>query len=211
MVLFPLVCAPLWKTPGRLAACVGWFALVCGLLFVPVYLGGFDGTSGFVAYGREWEMNDALYMLMWWVAAGVVKILSLPQVEIHLVARMLSIALLGTLVVYLCRNIRELSQIWERSLLVLAALFMLSPTQFPWYFLWVIPFLVIRPRFSLLLLGASLPIYYLRFYFKAHGCSQIFDNYIVWLEYVPTWTVFLMECISTGGIQRGRAPMRNFS
>jgi alpha-1,6-mannosyltransferase len=203
-ILLPIVCAPLWKTPDRLAGSVGLFALVCGLLLVPVHLGGFDGTSGFVAYGREWEMNDSLYMLLWWVAAGILKILALSQAEIHLAARMLSIAILGVLVALSCRNIQDPAQVWGRSLLVATALFMLSPAQFPWYYLWVVPFLVVRPRISLLLLGVLLPIYYVRFYFKARGCPEIFDNYLVWLEYVPAWGLLFKEWMVPSGFQRGK-------
>jgi hypothetical protein len=202
VVLLPLLLASLWKSPRLLAKCVGIFGFICGLLFIPVYLGGFDGTSGFVAYGRQWEMNDALYMLLWWVAEGAVRVLSLPQTEIHLVARMLATVILGCLVLYLCRNLRDRYQMWESSLLAITALFMVSPTQFPWYYLWVVPFLAVRPRFSLLLLGTLLPLYYLRFYFKARGSTEIFDNYIVWLEYLPAWIVFLMEQIAPGRFRK---------
>jgi alpha-1,6-mannosyltransferase len=88
-------------------------------------------------------------------------------------------------------------ELWQACLMVVAALFLLSPTQFPWYYLWVIPFLVMQPRPSLLLLSAILPLYYLRFHFKARHAAWIFDDYIVWLEYVPVWVLLLREWWTT--------------
>jgi hypothetical protein len=83
--------------------------------------------------------------------------------------------------------------VWESSLLILAAVLLLSPTQFPWYYVWLVPFLTIRPRLSLLLLTALLPLYYLRFYFVARGNVAIFDLGIVWLEYLPVGWLLIRE------------------
>jgi hypothetical protein len=87
----------------------------------------------------------------------------------------------------------EPAELFERCLLAVAAVFLLSPTQYPWYYTWMIPFLAIRPRTSLLLLTATLPLYYLRFYFDARGKAGIFDYGIVWLEYVPVWCMIIAE------------------
>ena len=70
---------------------------------------------------------------------------------------------------------------------IVAALFLLSPTQFPWYYTWLVPLLVLTPQVPLLLLTALLPIYYLRFYFAVRGEAVVFDLGIVWLEYAPVW------------------------
>jgi len=81
----------------------------------------------------------------------------------------------------------------RRFLLVIAALFLLSPTQFPWYSLWLLPFLTIHARTSLLLLTPLLSLYYLRPYFSARGMAGIHDNGIVWLEFVPVWILLVRE------------------
>ena len=84
----------------------------------------------------------------------------------HLVTRVLVLLLL-TVWIY-C----EVRQPWqdrgdfcERALLILAALFLLSPAQFPWYYVMIIPFLTLRPQWSLLLLTVLLPLYYLSYAF----------------------------------------------
>jgi len=35
-------------------------------MFLPFWLGGLNKTSGLVAYGSYWEMNDALFMILLW-------------------------------------------------------------------------------------------------------------------------------------------------
>ena len=57
----------------------------------------------------------------------------------------------------------------------------------------LVPLLAIRPRLSLLLLTALLPLYYLRFYFVAHERKDLFDYGIVWLEYAPVWCLLIWE------------------
>ena len=81
----------------------------------------------------------------------------------------------------------------NHCLWAVTGLFFLSPTQFPWYALWLLPFLTIRPRFSLLLLTATMPLYYLRYYFEARNMTVFFDFGIVWLEYLPVWILLLRE------------------
>jgi hypothetical protein len=80
--------------------------------------------------------------------------------------------------------------------LVIAALFLLSPTQFPWYYVWLAPFLALCPSFALLALTAALPLYYLRFYFDARDQVALFDYGIVWLEYLPIMALLIVEWIA---------------
>lgn len=80
-----------------------------------------------------------------------------------------------------------------RHILVIAALFLLSPTQFPWYSLWLIPLLALAPRKSLLLLTLVLPLYYLRYYLEGIGQTGFFDQYLVWIEFFPVWYLLYRE------------------
>jgi alpha-1,6-mannosyltransferase len=76
-----------------------------------------------------------------------------------------------------------------------AALYLLSPTQFPWYYLWLLPFLTIHSQISFLLLTPLLSLYYMRFYFTARGMANIHDNGIVWVQFVPVWMMLIREWI----------------
>jgi hypothetical protein len=185
---------PLRKKPKRLLLSLASFGALTGLLFLPVYFAGVDGTSGFVSYGRSWEMNDALYKLL----AGGIKLIitcaSLDGTHTPLIGRTVAVLILAVWSVCLLRSTSDApKRIWQRSLLLVAATFLLSPTGFPWYYVWVVPFLVIRPSPSLLLLNCLLPLYYLSDYFSARARAEVFDNVVVWCEYVPFWLVAVWE------------------
>ena len=187
VVLLPVVLSRLWRVPLHLFLAVALFSFLSLMLLLPVYLGGFDWNSGFMAYGRQWEMNDALFMALTWGVAWFAKLVpatfSVLPTQVDAAARIFTLLILGAWIAWLSRHEpAEPAEFWERSLLIAAALVLLSPTQFPWYYLWVLPLLVIKPRFSLLLLGALLPLYYLRFYYAARDNVGVFDYYIVWLE-----------------------------
>ncbi|MFP4193208.1 MAG: hypothetical protein ACLFU6_14195, partial [Candidatus Hydrogenedentota bacterium] len=85
----------------------------------------------------------------------------------------------------------------ERALWIIAALFLLSPTQFPWYWTWMLPLLAIRPSPGLLILTATLPLYYLRFPMRELGYTAWFDHGVVWLEFGPALVLLMWEAWRT--------------
>jgi hypothetical protein len=227
VVLLPVVLRPVLSRPRRLVPALLLFAAVVSVLFLPVYLGGLDEESGFRAYGREWEMNDALYMVFLWGTEHAVDGLSLDGVHKQVAARGVVMVLLAAWIAWCIRRPpKRPIEFFERSLLVVAALFLLSPTQFPWYFVWVLPFVAIRPTWSMLLLAVLLPVYYLRFYFDdltavpglpggfgwleslLHWTDisrpvDVFDYRIVWLIYIPVWILIACEWVRS---LRGKVP-----
>jgi hypothetical protein len=140
-------------------------------------------------------MNDAFFMLVLWGVNFVLKTMGVLAGQGKLIARILVFLLLAIWIAWLARRESKGADLFERCLLVVAAVFLLSPTQFPWYYVWLVPLLAIRPRTSLLLLTALLPLYYLRFYFRARDQVGIFDYGIVWLEFVPVWFLLIWEWI----------------
>jgi hypothetical protein len=79
--------------------------------------------------------------------------------------------------------------------LVVAALALLSPAQFPWYAVWIAPFLAFRPWTGFLLLAATLPLYYLDFYLITHGRAEIFPELVVWIIWAPVWAALAVEAV----------------
>jgi hypothetical protein len=164
------------------------FFVPATLIFLPVLAGGGGTDSGFSAYARRWEMNDSMYMVIHAAARAI------SAGHSHMVARVCIAALIGVLIILLARRPAEDTRaFFSKSLCITAALFLLSPTQFPWYYTWLLPFLVICPRASLLLLTVLLQLYYLRFDFVARGQMALFDNWIVWLEFTPVWLMLAWE------------------
>jgi hypothetical protein len=204
IVLLPFILRPALAAPRRLIAGLITFGLLLGGIMLPVYAAGLGRDSGFVAYGRYWEMNDALYMLFLWGVEGCRAAVGFAAGNDQLIARAVVLGVLAAIVALLVRDRPPTPEAFcQRCGLAVAALFLLSPTQFPWYYTWMIPLLALRPRGSLLLLTVLLPIYYLRFAFKARGQVDIFDYGVVWLEYVPVWALFVAEGI--GSRRRRRA------
>jgi hypothetical protein len=201
VVLMPLFLLPIVRRPSRLIPALATFFLLVGLFSLPVLNSGLDPGSGFTAYSEYWEMNDAFFMSVTWLTNHVTSVAGLAAGHERIVPRLLVFILFAawSVKVTLREGRRDLPDLCERSVSIVAALFLLSPTQFPWYSLWFLPFLTIRPRTSLLLLTVLLPLYYLRFHLKARGVVEIFDHGIVWVEYVPVWIMLIREWCAAKG------------
>lgn len=201
VLLLPVLLRSLLARPVRLAGALVVFAAVSAAMFWPVYRAGLNQSSGFTAYSQSWEMNDALFMALLWPFKQFGKWQGWEPRTGQLTVRLITALLLAGLLVWLIRRaaVSEI-ELAERCLWLVAGLFLLSPAQFPWYALWFIPLLALRPRWSLLWLSALLPLYYLRFYFSARGKVAVFDHGIVWVEYVPVWLLMAREWYR---VQRG--------
>ncbi len=157
-----------------------------------------DASSGFVAYGRYWEMNDAAYRLIsWGVKYILATLLSLTTALTQAITGLMVGIVVVILAIWLPRTMSlDSKQVWDRCLLIVTAVFLLSPTGFPWYYLWVVPFLAISAQPSLLLLNCMLPLYYLVYYYRARGTPQTFDSVVIWAQYLPFWGLALLEWLS---------------
>lgn len=178
-----------------------FYCLVAGsivaLMAVPVIMGGLDSRSGFTAYTLHWEMNDGLYMLFYWGFQWLTQTFLSESINAHTITRLFTMGLLSLWIIFLIqRGVESPEDLWDYCLAVTAFLFLVSPTEFPWYYSWVIPFLAIRPLASLLLLNSLLPIYYLRFHFSEIDNVWLYDNLIVWAQYGPVILVLAWEIIS---------------
>ncbi len=194
LVLLPAILWPLRQNPRQLIVACAAFAVTLGMLFLPVLVAGLGTDSGFIAYGRFWEMNDAAYRFISWIVKYCLISFGGNVGWTQIVTRTVVAATVVFWAVWLQRfPPSNATQLWDRCLLTVAAVFLLSPTGFPWYYVWVSPFLVINPRPSLLLLNGMLPMYYLSDYYRAIGTPQTFDNVVVWIEYLPFWGLALWE------------------
>ena len=194
LLLLPILLWPIRRKSGAFLANLLVFGIICGLFFVPIYMSSLDDASGFMAYSRMWEMNDALYMMVFWAVKYFAPLIGYGANTTHLVTRLIAgITLIVWIAWVIKKRFPDQLQMWEKALLIVACLFMVSPTQFPWYYVWVIPFLTVRPRISLFVLNALLPFYYIRFYFQAHHDVGTFDTYLVWLQYIPAWILMGWE------------------
>ena len=206
-LLLPVVLRNHWREPKRLIPAVILFAGLSIVMFLPFYLTHFDSGSGLRAYASYWEMNDTLFMLILWTVKFILGTNGHGVGNAQITARIVTAGILFMWILWIVkRDDQDPHETVRRFVLIIAALFLLNPTQFPWYALWMLPFLAVCPRASLLILTALLPLYYLRFYFSARGMAEIFDKGIVWLEFGPVWLLLVWEWYNG---RRGAGTMPN--
>ena len=83
----------------------------------------------------------------------------------------------------------------EKMLWLLAFMFLLSPVGYPWYFCWVIPFLCIYKRPSLIVLSGLLIFHYFVFsrdFGELNLGSFKIDNLLL-IQYVPFYIILFAE------------------
>ncbi len=199
--LLPILLRPIISKPKELLPALVVAAISIGILFLPIYLSGLDNSSGFIAYGQSWQNNDSAFRILIYISELSLDLLHYETFHKYTVARFLVIALIAIWIAYITLGKTFKNEdLFKKSLLIIAFVFLISPTQFPWYYTWLIPFLAIKPRFSLLLLTALLPMYYLRYYFEPRGEIEIFTNLIVWVEFVPVWILLIWEWRKNRGL-----------
>jgi hypothetical protein len=204
-LLLPILLRPLVAQPRRLLQALLVFALVSAAMFYPIWHAGLESDAGFTAFSQRWQMNDSAFMLIAWGAEQVARLLRLNGAMVQPLARASTgLLLLLVLLWRLRQQTNDETSVCESCLLVVAALFLLSPVQFPWYALWLLPLVTLRPRGSLLLLLVLLPLYYLRFYFVARDQTKLFDNGIVWLEFLPVWILLGWEMLDARKLRINR-------
>ena len=198
--IWPFLLAPLlWRTIAasrkRWAAAAALFVVLLVFLALPLLTSVALGErSGLLAYGERWEMNDALFMVFAKGSQIASNLFGLGQDDADLMARIsVFIVLMVWTAVWSLKPAGSHQVVCDRVVLILGAAFMLSPTQFPWYYLWIVPFLTLSPRPSMLVLSLMLPLYYLKFYFSARDDVLLFHNGIVWIEYAPVFVIALWE------------------
>jgi len=189
LLLMPLIFRPILKFPRTLVFAALIFSTIVAaetmVLFPSLRT---TSDSGLLAYGERWEVNDALFMAILWAIGRLPDIVAGPE----LLARLAVAGILAVIVIGVSwRKYAMQADQWRAALCIVAAAFLLSPAQFPWYYLWVIPFFAVTPSPALLLLSVLLPLYYLRFYFQFRDNVLIFDHGIVWLEYAPVWALLI--------------------
>ncbi len=196
VLLLPFILRPLAAAPQKLAAALLIFAALTALLAVPVLLGGLDTASGFTAYLTRWQTSSALFPVLNDTWAMLLGSLGGNEVPLGLMARAtVAVTLAGLACALSLKPIAGADDLLGRASVTIAALVLLSPAQFPWYAVWLAPFLAFRPWTGFLILAATAPLYYLSFYFIAAGEPAVFTHYVVWIIWVPVWAALLIEAV----------------
>ena len=197
--IWPLLFAPLalvcatWRERAFGALLI---VAIFGLMIAPMVLGRLDMQSGLVAYSAEWERNDLLFNLLHQMTAWALDLGGLYQTDPGRLTRLAVALLVSVTAVLVAMRPRESGQDIASAMIVITGLLLLcSPTGYPWYFAWLLPFLCFVPHRGLLLLGVLMPLYYLRFAFAEQGDVAVFETWIVWIEFGPVFLLLAFDAL----------------
>ncbi len=181
------------------------FSVLTLFILSPLFFSYFDQASGIEAYTRSWQNNDSFFRIILAAAEFVLPLFGYHPGHGQFVSRIAVGLVLIFAIVYLIKNKSDgRLDYFKISLVIISFAFFLSPAQFPWYYLWMLPFLTITPYKPLLLLTALMPLYYLRYYFEPRGQYEFYYQYIVWLEYLPVLAWILYDLIKSRHFKAAR-------
>ena len=194
ILLAPLILRPLLARPYRLVQAAALLAGLVLLWLVPIALAKFDPSSGFVAYAQNWKTNSALFPVLETAMGWLLDQLCLPSGLAGLVVRLALFGILGGLGIGLARTpARDAQELMTRTGLIIGALVLVSPAQFPWYAVWIAPFLCFVPVRGIVVMMMTISLYYAAFYFFAQGMAKALHPGIVWFIWVPVWVMLALD------------------
>jgi len=187
IILLPLYLKPFWKSKKTFTLYLTGYLAIVLILFLPVLISNPDESLGFIRYAERWINNSAFYSIFREVIYAIITFTGLNINSAFPVPR-IGIVILYMTILFLIikREPADKFEFLEKALLSIAVLFIISPTQFPWYFTWIVPLLVLRPKVSLLLYSVTLPLYHLNY----------LSPVLVYIQHLPVLTIFLWEIIS---------------
>lgn len=192
VILMPLMLRTVWPSWQKLLLLAAIFGTLVAALFIPVLLTKLDSSSGFVAYAEKWQTNSALFLILNWIAG----LWPAAWPEQGVIARGIAGLSLIAVILFICRRpIQDNEDILRRASLCLGALFLLSPVQFPWYFLWAAPLLPLFPIRGLLLAVPLLPLYYGYFHLHPRDMADVQTYGLVWLIWIPVWALLAHDAL----------------
>jgi hypothetical protein len=205
-LLLPLLVRWYGQTDRRMFVnAIVLFGAILAAWALPIWFGGFDRQSGFATYLSSWQTGSALFPALERAVAMAFSWSALSAETVGLLTRglvALCLAVIGLLVSL--KPVENADDLLGRASLVIAALVLLSPAQFPWYAVWFAPFLAFRPWTGFLLLAATLPLYYLDFYFITQDRAEIFPNVVVWIIWIPVWAALAVEAVRENKLRLAR-------
>lgn len=184
LIIFSFILRKIWGDKKQVIVHLLLFIFLVAVIFIPVFLGGLDDSLGFIKYAKSWENNSVFYETLKIFLNSVDDFFRLGISCVTCITRWIIGLIIFFLVIFLMKDkIRSNYDFLEKIFLILAVIFLISPTQFPWYYTWIIPFLVIRPRLSFLLYPMLLPLYQLNY----------LNNYLIYIQHLPVIILFLYE------------------
>jgi hypothetical protein len=158
---------------------VGLFAFLVFAFYLPFLGAGLHLLDGARNYARDWVNNASLFHLLRFAAGS--------RTAAELIAGLIVLAAIG----YLAK--RQAAPLWA-GLLLTGGVLLLSPTAYPWYFTWSIPFLCFHPSAAWLLMSVTSVLAYTPAI--VYGAGEPLQNSLLMLslEYGPVYLWLAYYC-----------------
>jgi len=184
IIFFPIMYRKYFKQKSKIIILISITIVVIGLLFTPVMLSKLNDSLGFIKYAGNWYNNDAIFQAITMAVSGVVSLFNSQTACVNCIARYVVSAIYLIIILVIIRKpAKNNSDLLEKLLVAVTFLFFLSPTEFPWYYTWILPLLVLKPKISLILYPILLPLYQF----------QNMWQHVVWFEHLPIIILFVVE------------------
>ena len=195
--IWPLLLAPIIFRPWRtdLKTYISCALIVAGLSLLMLWpmLATLSENSGLAAYSTQWQRSSFLFPLL---EKGLSLITKSPGDLARIIVAIILISI--SLWRGLISPIGEMSKRPAELMLVTLALYILSPTGFPWYLIWVLIFVPFKPIYGLAALCALTPLYYVRFGLGELGQYSIYTNWLIPLQFGLPIIILLFEFFKRG-------------
>ncbi len=175
---FPVLLLLTFLKRVRLAH-VGLFVSVIFAFYVPFLGAGLHLLDGAKNYARDWVNNGSLFHLLRFVAGS--------RAGGELIAALMLLAAVGYLT-------KKRAAPLLSSLVLTGGVLLLSPTAYPWYFTWAIPFLCFYPSGAWLLMSVTSVLGYTPAI--SYGAGEPLKNSLLMLslEYGPVYVWLAYYC-----------------
>lgn len=157
ILLFPVLLRPYLRHPIKAAAYALVFGLSVSVLLLPQAWHALAPDAGVNAYASDWRTHAFLFAILEDFALAWT---STPSEAARLSVAALLVGLTGVLALRDGNRVENVPRLWA---VVITALIFLSPTGYPWYLIWLAPFLPFLPASGVIALFVLAPLYWLRF------------------------------------------------
>jgi hypothetical protein len=179
IVLAIVVLKKYWAALRRLLAFALAVSLSTLIVLAPMFMTGPPAFQSLSAYAHYWQANDLIFHLLFVLWKYVLTSWSAS----HMAGLITVLVVYGVLTLLLLNKPMAGVQPIRTCLWLTTLIFLLSPTEFPWYYTWLLPMLAVCPRPSLLLWSCTLGLYHL---------SYVIPQ-VVWIEHLPVLLLLILE------------------
>jgi hypothetical protein len=196
-----------WNKPVRKAL----LSLAIIILFLlPFSTGGVLPLPGLFSYVNRWEFNGALFQTVVsffkyvqiheykWMTANLSGHEETFYIGAGYYYKLLAFIFFLVLVYDQIKKLKSTAKFRtisfiQVSFVLTAAILLLTPTLYPWYLIWILPFLVFIPNLSWILFFFLIQFSY--FVLKQYSLTGIWEEslWILLIEYVPFYLLLILE------------------